>query len=151
MKKAMLFLAFMLLSVSYLQAQPSITINNNTSCTLYIQANAFDPLNCSTPIVYINTAFAPGTTVIDASVLCSCSAASYVWASARVACFAGTLALGSPCNDNVFTIGDNTMSCISPSAPSMDCMNVDPGCGPCGTATGTFTPTGGGNATLNIN
>jgi len=148
MKKALFFLAFAFLCMSGLQAQPVLTINNNTSCTLYIQANAFDPNNCTNPIIDINTALAPGTYTIDAAVLCSCTPTNYEWASARAACFSGTLSPGSPCYNNVFTIGDGT-TCNA--APSSACMNVDPGCGTCGSATGIFTPTGGGNITLDIN
>lgn len=147
MKKAVFFLAFMLLSISYLKAQPYLTINNNTTCTLYVQANLLHP-NCTNPFPYVNTALPPGQTIVDGAVLCSCTPTGYIWASARFACFAGTLSLGSPCNNNVFTIGDGSTCNV---AAVSACMNVASGCGPCGQVTGTYTPGSGGDAAIDLN
>jgi hypothetical protein len=136
MKNAVFFLAFMLLSISYLKAQPYITINNNTTCSLTVLVRAAVPA-CMNPILD-NQTVPPGQTIIDATVSCgSCSTTGYSWVSCRVNDGCGNDAAVGSGSCNTFPTSANIF--IAACA------------GGCGTVPVLFTPTGGGDATVDIN
>lgn len=135
MKNAVFFLAFMLLSVSYLKAQPYITINNNTTCSLTVLVRATIPA-CMSPILD-NPTIGPGQTIINMAAVCACTPTGYSWVSCRVSDGCGNDAAVGDGNCNVFPTSDNIL--------------IDVCAGGCGTVPVTFTSTGGGNATVDIN
>ncbi len=137
MKKAVFFLALMLLGSSYLKAQPYLTVVNSTSCNVTILGRAVIPNVCTNPIVVMQTV-APGTTIFDASVICpSCSTPSYVWATCRV---------NDGCG-NEAAVGDGS-SCNS--FPLSDNLTIGSCAGSCGSVTVDYVPGSSGDATINI-
>jgi hypothetical protein len=149
--KKILFITLVLTTVNMLKlaAQPYLTVNNNTTCSLRIlPATALDA-SCANPLG-TSPIIAPSSfQVYDLASICSCSTTGYSWVQVRVASTAcGSVTVGGGCIDNQVDVGDVGSGCSA--APYTDCMNVN-SCNGCTIVYASFTPLPGGDAQLDLN